>query len=248
MRWDILGTYGNKWTSTPNIDKLVEKGVRFDKAYSSTPICTPARAALLTGMKPWNNGMMGYGHIAKKYSQEMITTLKEDFGYKTAMVGKNHFGWSWKDKTGVAHGFEDLMMCDGPPLKQSCPDLVYGVSYADDFNKFFNRSEPNKCPQWGGLDMNTWWALPFHYDENLHQTAWVGKTSVNYIRNFDFSKQPLFLKTSFFRPHSPYDPPQRLIDEIDPSKIEPHAAGNDWDDKYKSNSVCNPDVDFAWCG
>lgn len=61
--------------------------------------------------------MMGYGVIAHKYSQELITSLKEDFGYMTAMIGKNHFGWDRKAGTGVSHGFEYMFLCDGPPLR-----------------------------------------------------------------------------------------------------------------------------------
>lgn len=60
-RWDLLGCYGNEAVSTPNLDKMAKNGVIFDKAYTSNPICTPARAVLLTGMKPWKNGMLGYG-------------------------------------------------------------------------------------------------------------------------------------------------------------------------------------------
>jgi arylsulfatase A-like enzyme len=51
---------------TPSLDALAASGVRFSAAYSSTPTCTPARAALLTGQSPWNHGMLGFGKIAKQ--------------------------------------------------------------------------------------------------------------------------------------------------------------------------------------
>ena len=51
-RFDCVGAYGNKAIHTPHIDRIAREGVRFDCAYSSTPTCTPARAALLTGLSP----------------------------------------------------------------------------------------------------------------------------------------------------------------------------------------------------
>src|SRR5690349_16987982 len=59
-RGDCLGVDGNKAIHTPNLDRLASEGAHFRCGYSTTPSCTPARAALLTGMGPWNNGMLGY--------------------------------------------------------------------------------------------------------------------------------------------------------------------------------------------
>ena len=49
VRWDIIGAYGNQAVKTPNIDWIAANGLRFDRHYTSAPICTPARAVLLTG-------------------------------------------------------------------------------------------------------------------------------------------------------------------------------------------------------
>src|SRR5690242_18607625 len=58
FRGDCLGADGNTVVRTPNLDRLAREGVRFECAYSSTPTCTPARSALLTGLSPWNHGML----------------------------------------------------------------------------------------------------------------------------------------------------------------------------------------------
>ena len=71
MRSDMLGSSGNKITHTPNLDLIASQGVRFSSAFSSTPTCTPARAALLTGLSPWYHGMLGYGTIAHRYDFEL---------------------------------------------------------------------------------------------------------------------------------------------------------------------------------
>ena len=57
-RADCLGAAGNRVIHTSNLDQLAASGVRFTNAYSATPTCTPARAGLLTGMAPWNHGML----------------------------------------------------------------------------------------------------------------------------------------------------------------------------------------------
>jgi len=52
-RADCLGCYDNPVIKTPNFDRIAKEGVVFERAYTSTPSCTPARAGLLTGLSPW---------------------------------------------------------------------------------------------------------------------------------------------------------------------------------------------------
>src|SRR5688500_12120410 len=54
MRWDEYGAFGHPFIKTPNIDRLVREGVSFTQAFASTPLCSPSRAAFLTGQ---------YGHL-----------------------------------------------------------------------------------------------------------------------------------------------------------------------------------------
>ena len=52
LGWDELGCYGNRFNETPHIDRLAREGVRFTQAYAAAPLCSPTRAALVTGRYP----------------------------------------------------------------------------------------------------------------------------------------------------------------------------------------------------
>ena len=55
LRRDSLGCYGNEICRTPHIDRLAREGVQFDQAYTTSPVCSPARASLLSGLYPHNH-------------------------------------------------------------------------------------------------------------------------------------------------------------------------------------------------
>eukprot|EP00961_Rhodomonas_salina_P031616 425930-Rhodomonas_salina.2 len=93
MRADLVSS---EYLDLPHINSLGNNGIRFNKAFASVPICPPARAAILTGLKPWNHGILGYGDIPRQYPHprlELAEALHEFAGYHTAVIGKDHFGW-----------------------------------------------------------------------------------------------------------------------------------------------------------
>src|SRR5512146_1197498 len=83
FRGDCLGAGGNRAVRTPNLDRIAREGARFRCAYSSTPTCTPARSALLTGLAPWNHGMLLMVRMAERYPFEKPQAMR-DAGYFTA--------------------------------------------------------------------------------------------------------------------------------------------------------------------
>ncbi len=92
-RHDMVGCYGREKyerpLSTPHIDAIAEKGIRFDRAYTCQPVCGPARSALFTGMYPHSNGSFANCIPLGANVKSIGMRLSED-GIKTAYIGKWH--------------------------------------------------------------------------------------------------------------------------------------------------------------
>jgi arylsulfatase A-like enzyme len=88
QRWDAIG-YANPLVHTPNLDRLSSKGIRFNQAVIALPVCSPARAAAVTGRYAMANGVTDYSKPLKE-SEVSFATYLNRAGYMTAMVGKWH--------------------------------------------------------------------------------------------------------------------------------------------------------------
>ena len=89
MRADAMSCAGNPVIRTPNIDRLAREGVRFDRAYSSFPLCCPWRASLMTGKYAHAAGMFA-NHYAIPLGQDFLAEIFRDAGYRTGYIGKWH--------------------------------------------------------------------------------------------------------------------------------------------------------------
>ena len=106
LRRDFLSCYGAEFINTPNIDSIAENGTRYEQAYSQSPICVPARNALLSGMNAIRNGITDNNHgIRLDYKAAGMQTwpqLMSDAGYYTSAIGKMHF-YPWDARFGFQH-------------------------------------------------------------------------------------------------------------------------------------------------
>lgn len=228
---------------TPNLYRLSEKdgATTFRRAYSSTPTCTPARAALLTGKSPWSHGMLSYATYVDcdKYPTTLPSVLRDFGGYRTVSVGKNHFG----PKKHI-QGYEEETNYEG----------LHAIF--DDYDRWFNTTSSNMDPlATCDLDWNDWAACPYAYQEFQHPTAWTTRQALrvldSHFQPSDEDRDPLFLKVSYHRPHSPYDPPARLLQNYLEKgskamlpQLDRIVNGSTWDAKYKGVPM-KPDT---WAG
>jgi len=112
MGYSDIEPYGAKDIRTPNLTRLASQGVRFSDAYATAPICTPSRAALLTGRYQQRYGVESNigvrGTKGLPGSEATVAALLKRSGYRTAMVGKWHLG-SGPEFGPSAHGFDQSL-------------------------------------------------------------------------------------------------------------------------------------------
>lgn len=236
-RMDCVGAYGNPHIHTPNLDRLAKEGIRFQSAYSSTPTCTPARSALLTGLGPWRHGMLGYSRMAtNRYSVEKARAMAEA-GYYTTSIGKNHYY-----PVRNPHGYHHLINDEHCSYWFHEEETRAESSWEErcDYEAWFWSQMPDKDPHATGLGWNDHRAIPFAYPEEMHDTHWTAQTAVNFLAGYNRA-EPFFLKVSFIRPHSPYDPPERCFKMYEDSPL-PQAQVGDWAARFEARSGPGNDI------
>ncbi len=215
-RADCLGCDGNGAIRTPNFDRIAREGVRFEHAYSTTPTCTPARSAILTGLSPWHHGMLAYGRVAERYPFELPRAMA-DAGYYTFAIGKLHY-----HPQRNYHGFHDALIDES--------GRVESPGFVSDYRKWFKENAPDLNPDATDIGWNSYLSGHYALPEELHPTRWTGDRAVEFVRTYE-RQEPFFLKVSFARPHSPYDAPKRFWDMYRGEDMPGPSVG-DWAGKY----------------
>ena len=131
MGYGDLGVYGNPTISTPHLDKMAYEGQKWTQFYSAASVCTPSRAALLTGRLPVRSGMASSKNpvlfpnsLSGLPTTELTLAEKlKEKNYKTAIVGKWHLGHT-KNYLPNNHGF----------------DYYFGIPYSNDMDKINNNN------------------------------------------------------------------------------------------------------------
>jgi len=212
QRGDCIGADGNAAIHTPNLDSIAADGVRFCCAYTATPSCTPARAGLLTGWAPWRHGMLGYSRVAPHYGNELPRMLR-DAGYYTTGIGKMH----WHPQR-TTHGFHQVFLDES--------GRVESEGFVSDYRRWLRETAPEMDPDATGIGWNDYRSGAYALPEELHPTRWTADMAVGFLNEYQ-RPEPFFLKVSFARPHSPYDPPARFMELYEDVDIPPAVVG-DW--------------------
>ncbi|MEU2250448.1 arylsulfatase [Streptomyces sp. NPDC019224] len=228
-RGDCLSSAGHPDVRTPHLDRLAASGTHFEAAYSATPTCVPARAALLTGQSQERHGRVGYVE-GVPFDRAHPVTLPGEFrrgGYQTQAIGKMHV---WPERSRV--GFDDVLLHDGF-LHFARARGQRDVAFYDDYTPWLRR-QPGAGPDSDhtdhGAGCNSLVARPWDKPEHLHPTSWLAERTVEWLYRRDPTR-PFFLYLSFHRPHPPYDPPAWAFEDyLGLPPYEP--AVGDWADDF----------------
>jgi arylsulfatase A-like enzyme len=192
MGYADLGSYGSKDIKTPNLDRLARDGVRLTNAYANGVLCSPTRAALISGRYPQRGAIetaLGpEGTRGLAVNGWSLPQLLKNAGYQTALIGKWHLGGSVtgtaKNGGPRAHGFDQFFGLMG--------------SHVDYWHH--NRG-PGSEDLW---ENETKISMTGQY-----LTTLITDRSIQFVEQSAAARQPFFLDVSYNAPHWPYNRPDQ---------------------------------------
>ena len=189
-----LSCYGAKDLKSPHLDALMASGMRFDSFYANCPVCSPTRAALLSGTYPDLVGVPGvirtspesnWGWLSPK--AVLLPVPLKAAGYHTAIVGKWHLGLE-SPNTPNERGFDFFkgFLCD--MIDDYYKHRRHGINY-------FRENQKEIDPPGHATDLFSNWA-------------------VDYLNKRKDKKQPFFLYLAYNAPHTPIQPPSDWLAKV----------------------------------
>lgn len=187
LGWKDVGFHGAPDIETPNLDKLAAEGAQLEQFYTQ-PMCTPTRAALMTGRYPLRYGLQtsvipSAGTYGLATDERLLPQALKQAGYQTAIVGKWHLGHARREYWPGQRGFDYQY---GPLLGE----IDYFSHDAHGTRDWFRDGKP--------------------VEEKGYVTTLLGADAVRRIEAHD-PKQPLFLYLAFTAPHAPYQAPNEYL-------------------------------------
>jgi len=181
QRRDSIGAYGNPFVKTPNLDRLAEGGVRFNRCYIASSPCSPSRACLLTGLYVHTNGVVRCGIVLPDSVPTLGDVLKAE-GYRTGWIGKWHLG----PTDSPQHGFTDKWVDHGRDYR----DYLKRVGMLQAFTEGRRRVRYGRSP------------VP----EEHYLEAFLAREAIAFLE--ENGSQPFCLGLSFRAPQDPVTPPE----------------------------------------
>jgi arylsulfatase A-like enzyme len=218
-RQDAIGAYGNDVVETPNLDRLAAEGLRFDRAYTPSAICSPARASVVSGVKPVTHGIHGNVSGSPTLMDDFpcYPRLLRDAGYNVGLAGKWHLGAHPREFGFDGEHYPGYM----PPMEN------------DDYEAYLDE---RGLARWTGAVVGE--RFPAHTDEYMigcvderpveaSFTHFVAERAIERIEAYatETPERPFCLSSHFFGPHRPYLLPEEYFEMYDPGDVRlPESA------------------------
>ena len=206
---------------TPNLDRLSKSGVKFNRAHTANPVCSPARASIMTGLLPHNHGVTTVTHTVDEDQSNLRTDkehwaqrLKED-GYKTAYFGKWHVERSRKLED---FGWDDYSFIDGLSDEYINANKIHKESIIEELPHLYIDNPPgyDNTPFYGISDIDT--------DKRV--LGLVSNGAKEYLKQADTDK-PWACFVSVIEPHDPFISTKKYYDMYENIELRLPKSFND---------------------
>ncbi|MGH3447107.1 MAG: sulfatase family protein [Nocardioidaceae bacterium] len=228
QRFDAMGCYGNDAIRTPALDALADEGALFENCYSQSPMCSPSRASLMTGLFPRNHGLWANG-VALPSNRRLLSRILADTGYDCGLIGKFHLAPCAGGRTEPRgdDGFRMFEWAHDPThtspqnryqqwLAEHHPDIY--SEYRTTVDRQAWDSEAGNQAR-GALYLDT-------VRPEAHYSSWVANQAIEFIRADERSSdQPFFLVANFFDPHHPFGAPPQYRGLYDATQLPRPIGG-----------------------
>ncbi len=207
-----LGGYGNPLVKSPNIDRIIKKGTKFNKAYSQYPLCNPSRTAMLTGRYPTQTKIYNSNDYFRRTFPDWIT-LPQYFkqnGYATLRSGKIFHG-GIDDQVSWTEGGEPIDLAITERGKPGAPQVLESDRY-DGGGQGKVAPSSSKAARSDRI-------LVLDGDGETHGDYKTATRAMEYLEKYKSSEKPFFLAVGFVKPHSPPTAPQKFFDLYDIKKM-----------------------------
>ncbi|MEF3311965.1 sulfatase-like hydrolase/transferase [Paenibacillus sp. GYB004] len=253
QRVDTLKSYGGRVCQTPHLNRLAEESVVFDNAYTSCPVCTPARASMQTGLYPFKHGMQtnsyGMGSMVQELpdTPRLLSRQLEKQDYSLGYTGKWHLGFGPEMGQYLRGNLAHVQFADIAAGIKSLPtDVGYeGDDFAGHGGGGMTYPQFRQYLQDNGL---TWQEenkvsghFEWHYASELTSPVestveyFLTERAIHYIDEFRQRDKPFFFSLNFWGPHEPYIAPTRFLDLYRDVELEPWP--NFYDDRSDKPSI-----------
>lgn len=198
-----LGCYASSLAKTPNIDKLAESGVRFERAYCQFPLCNPSRASMLTGLKPGTTGVLGNRDWFGEKKPEIVSLPKyfKSQGYTTVGAGKIFHG-GIDDTDAWSIGGKERFLAGMP--KNATGRSVKRSALKDGTPALTKDQRSDR-------------RIVLKGNGEQHADYRTADRVIEQLRAL--KDQPFFIGCGFLKPHTPLEAPQRFYDLWDAKHI-----------------------------
>ena len=197
QRFDTIAALGASHMHTPNMDRLVERGTTFTRAYASNPVCMAARHDLLTGVSGRYHGYWGNSSsFIKDYALRTVPRMLSEVNYQTVAIGKVHHRPEREH-----HGWSHILNMEELP---SCRENDAYLQYLEREGYGHIRCQHGVRPLFYHVPQVS------RVPEEHHGSAWIAHEAIDWIeRERD---RPFFMFASWVGPHPPLYVPQNYLD------------------------------------